>query len=183
MIRQFFRVPLAALAALTMAIVPAQARDESDPKAPEALSELARCRAIAEPAARLACYDKEASALIAATEEGTVRVVDTEEVKTIRRSLFGFSLPSIGLFGGGREKGEQEEVKLINTTITDVRALPYGKYQFTIAEGDATWQTTDAPLALRKPKVGDEVELERAALGSYWVRFEGQRAVKGKRVQ
>jgi hypothetical protein len=183
MIRQFFHFPVAALAALTILTAPAQAQDASGSKTPDALSELARCRALTDPTSRLACYDKEASALLAATEEGTVRVVDTEEVKTIRRSLFGFSLPRIGLFGGGKEKGEQEEVTLINTTITDVRALSYGKYQFTIAEGDATWQTTEAPVALRKPKVGDAVELERAALGSYWVRFEGQRTVKGKRVQ
>ena len=180
--RQILAAKATALAALAIAATPVCARDKSEEGLPEALAQLAECRAIADSTARLACYDREATTLIAATEEGTVRVVDTEEVKTIRRSLFGFSLPRIGLFGGGKEKGEEEEVKLLTTTVTSVRALPYGKYQFTIAEGDATWQTTEAPLALRKPKVGSEVELERAALGSYWVRFEGQRSVKGRRV-
>lgn len=183
MMRQRISLPIKGFAALALFAAPVQAQDRAAEQTPEALGQLARCRAITEPGARLACYDKETSALIAATEEGSVRVVNTEEVKTIRRSLFGFSLPRIGLFGGGREKGEAEDVSLINTTVTDIRALPYGKYQFTIAEGDAIWQTTEAPVALRKPKVGDGVELERAALGSYWVRFEGQRSVKGKRVQ
>lgn len=181
--RLIFGAPTMALAMLAMAAAPVQAKDDAKEGMPDALAQLARCKAITDPTARLACYDQEATVLIAATEEGTLRVVDTEDVRTIRRSLFGFSLPRIGLFGGGKEKGEEEEVKLLNTTVTSVRALPYGKFQFTIAEGDATWQTTEAPLALRKPDVGDEVELERAALGSYWVRFEGQRSVKGRRVQ
>ncbi|WP_141521571.1 hypothetical protein [Novosphingobium sp. PC22D] len=172
---------LSTLAAL--AAVPAGAKDKDDDPVPAAVEKLAECRGIADDAQRLACYDREATALIAATEEGSVRIVDSEEVKSIRRSLFGFSVPRIGLFGGGKEKGEEEEVKLLQTTVTRVQSLPHGKYLFTIAEGDAKWQTTDAPLALRKPKVGDGVEIERAALGSYWVRFEGQRSVKGKRVE
>ncbi|WP_156336763.1 hypothetical protein [Novosphingobium sp. ST904] len=50
-----------------------------------------------------------------------------------------------------------------------------------MADG-AQWQTNEALGTVRMPKVGDDVELEAAALGSYWVRFKGGRALKAHRV-
>lgn len=160
---------------------PAPAADE-EPTLPPELSQLAACKAIAEPQARLACFDTAANALLASAESGDVRIVNKDEARKVRRSLFGFSLPSIGLFGGGKDDGEDEAVELLETTVTGASRLSDGKVVFTIAEGDATWQTTETNMALRVPSAGDTVELKRAALGSYWVKFQRQRPVKGKRV-
>jgi hypothetical protein len=170
----------AALALCATATSPAYSKDED--RKPQVYVDLKQCQAIADPGQRLACYDTAAGALITSTESGEIRLVDQEEARQVRRSLFGFSLPRIGLFGGGKERIEEEEVKVLETTVTRVRRLQHGKYLFTIAEGDAQWQTTDAPMMMRTPKAGQKVTLERAALGSYWVKFEGQRPVKGKRV-
>ena len=182
-----FATMLAAAAALaTFVIAPATShakdKQDSENRDPQVLADLKACQPITDSAQRLACYDRATVALIASADSGEVRMVDKEEAKAVRRSLFGFSLPRIALFGGGKEKGAEEEVKVLQTTVTRVRALPAGKFLFRIAEGDAEWQTTDAPMAMDAPRVGDKVTLERAALGSYWVKFDGQRAVKGKRV-
>ena len=39
------------------------------------------------------------------------------------------------------------------------------------------------PMRIGRIKPGDSVEIEKASLGSYWVRFNGRNGVKGRRVQ
>ena len=45
------------------------------------------------------------------------------------------------------------------------------------------WQVTNVPMRIGRIKPGDSVEIEKASLGSYWVRFNGRNGVKGRRVQ
>ncbi|MPS69176.1 MAG: hypothetical protein E2586_11825 [Novosphingobium sp.] len=176
-------LPSAAIGAVgllaTFAACPAQAKD-SDRALPPDVAKLAACRTIADSGERLACFDRESGILLGAIETGSVKVVDKEGIREVRRSLFGFTLPRVDLFGGGERSGE-EEVKLIKTTLSSVRGAASGKLLFTLADG-AQWQTNEALGTVRMPKVGDDVELEAAALGSYWVRFKGGRALKAHRV-
>ena len=170
-------LPVAVLAAL--AIQPAVAADKPRPAVLEALR---TCQSIGADAERLACYDKAAAALATSVEKKEVVVLDQQEVRRTRKSLFGFQLPRIGLFGDGGEDGkqaEEPEFTQIETKVTGVRGLGYGKYSFTIEDG-AVWQTTEAGPDM--PKVGSEVTIKKAALGSYFIKFGKQRAVKGMRV-
>lgn len=141
------------------------------------LASLRACQAIQESFARLACYDGAAGAIIARQENGEIRVVDQQDIRETRRGLFGFSLPRLGIFGSN--DGEAETI--LKSQITGVRKLGSDKWLVTISEG-SVWQISNAPRRFR-PEVGDEIELEKAALTSYWLRVDGSLGVKGRRVQ
>jgi hypothetical protein len=177
MIRLSAAAGLAALAATPLA-----AADEKTESA--YITSLRDCQAKTDPAERLACYDNAVAAMVAASSEGEVRVVDREEVRQTRRKLFGFSLPDLGIFGGKGDKDDPEtaaEFTTLQTTITGVRAVS-GKYVLTTEEG-AQWQLDEMPSRLMKPKVGQPLEIKAGALSSYFLRINGQAGVKGRRVQ
>lgn len=177
------------LAAVVFACGAHSAATAQDPanqaEAIPSVSAIAACRALTDPSARLACYDRAAPPFVDAAQDGRVKILDAAEAKAVRRSLFGFNLPKINLFKGGGDGNEaQDEFKTLNTTVTAVRSLPDRRIQFTIEDGDATWQSSDPyPSLLTEPRVGMKVELERAALGSYWIRFDRQRGIKGHRIR
>ncbi|GAB5348109.1 hypothetical protein [Alteriqipengyuania sp. 357] len=152
---------------------PAAAEDEK----PDYLEQLAECRAIADAAERLTCYDREVGVIVAATQEGEVRLVDREEVRETRRRLFGFALPK-NIFGGG----DEEELDTLETTIA--RVDPYGRkgYVITTQEG-SVWRISSPPLRFAPPKAGQKVEFKTAALGSFFIRVNGQLGVKGVRIE
>lgn len=122
--------------------------------------------------------------MLAEFDGGQVRLVRTEEIEKTRRSAFGFAMPTITLFGGKDEDGEDvEALDRLNSTITRVNRIGEDSWRITIAEGDAVWEVRNAPARFREPKVGDSVEFEKASLGSYWVRVNGRMGTKGSRVQ
>ena len=143
-----------------------------------ALGALKQCRLIGEDTARLACFDRESRALVDAAMRNDVVVMDKTEIKATRRSLFGFALPRIALFGGG--KNEAEDVGEIDVAVSSARMLAGEKWAFTTEDG-AQWQTTEPSYAV--PHAGDKVTLRRAALGSYFAKFRGGRAVRAMRVR
>jgi len=53
------------------------------------------CQNIKEDAARLQCYDRSVSALATANARGDVAVVDKQQMREARRSLFGFSVAAV----------------------------------------------------------------------------------------
>jgi hypothetical protein len=153
------------------------------------LEPFARCRAIAAAQERLACFDAAARGLESAVQSKEITIVDRQEVRKARRSLFGFTLPRIGLFDGvdreerdGSDKvAEREEIKEIETTIASARSVANGRVEFHVADGDAVWTTTD-PMAF-PPKAGDKVRIRRGALGNYFIAVAGQRSVRGMRLR
>lgn len=158
----------------------AAAKDDVE-RLPRSLEKLAACQAITDNADRLACYDREAATLVTSATQGEVKVVDKEEARTVRKSLFGFQLPQIGLFDGKKDADEAKIDEVLDSTITKVEQTPRGYWRITITEG-AIWETNEAPTRLRTPKVGNKVQFEKASLGSYWIRIDGQLGVKGRRV-
>jgi hypothetical protein len=172
-------VPLLALAAAPLAATPLAA---AEPPRPAALDALTACRAVADDAARLACYDRAAGALAASVEKKEVVVIDQQEVRKTRRSLFGFSLPKLTLFNDDDEardgRPEKSEFAEIESKVTSLRKLRTGHYSFTIEDG-AVWQTTEYGSIL--PKVGDTVTIKKGTLGGYFIIFQGSRAVRGIR--
>lgn len=139
-----------------------------------------RCRQITDSMQRLACYDAAAGALVQATNSGTVAVVDENEVKKVRHSLFGFNLPKVPFFSGDTTANEAQNK--IDSTITKVTALNNGYYQLVIADNNAVWVTTDDSVSFFPPKPGQKIEIVRGALGNYFLRINGQVGVRGKRV-
>lgn len=170
-----------AAAALLLASAPAWGQDDDETPAP--LAPLKACQAEADPAARLACYDRVAAEMLAATAAGDLRVIDREEIKKTRRGLFGFSLPDFGIFGRGddeEDEAEEEGFDVLNTTIAGVSGSHGSGYIITTAEG-AVWQLDEEPRM--SPKVGQTVEIRSAALSSYFLRINGKGGVKGHRIR
>lgn len=142
------------------------------------------CQVKTDPVTRLACYDTAVAAMVAASSEGEVRVVDREDVRQTRRKLFGFALPDLGIFGGKSDKEDTahvEEFSTLQTTIAAVRPLK-GSLVLTTAEG-AEWQLDEIPARLMRPKVGQTLEIKSGAFSSYFLRIGGQKGVKGRRVR
>ena len=140
---------------------------------------VAACQSQQDDQARLRCYDQAAAALTQATQSGTIVVVDREDVRKTRRSLFGFSLPKLPFFSGDDSAKDQQDE--ITATVASASALGYGKYRVRIEDG-AIWETTEGWPTLREPRRGDTVVIKRGSLGSYLMKIDGQRGLKAKRV-
>lgn len=133
-----------------------------------------RCRAITESTARLACFDTSVAALDAAESSQAVIVVDQQQVRETKRSLFGITLPDVGLFGNGNDLPQ------IETTLTSATVDGAGRWSFVLADG-ARWTQTDDNTIASRPRPNDKVIIKRAALGSFRLSVGGQPGVKAKR--
>lgn len=169
-----------AIAALALAVSsggPAEAQSKRGQS--PLVQAFANCRAQSDDSARLRCYDAAAAALTDATSRGSVVIVDQEDVRKTRRSLFGFSLPKIPFFSGDRSADDQQDE--LTAKIASVGPVGYGKWRIKLEDG-ALWETTEASRATSDPRAGNEVKIKRGALGSYMIRVAGQRALRAKRV-
>ena len=167
-----------AIVGLGLAFAAPGAAQNTSADRPDLLAELQSCREITAAADRLACFDRASASLIAARESGEVRVVDREEIRETRRGLFGFTLPKFGTFGSG----DEEQLDLLESTITGVSRVGRNGYRIRIEEG-SVWQIDSAPSRLRAPKPGDAIVLKKASLNSFFIRIAGQIGVKGRRVE
>jgi hypothetical protein len=164
---------------LAVCAVPLSAQDGPAGADSDYLDGLKACQVIADNSERLACFDAAVGNIVTASDEGELQVVDREDVRQTRRSLFGFNLPDLGIFGSDEEEDEDE---LFTTTIESVRYLSGRKARFTTAEG-AVWEMKNIPRRLRRIQPGDTAEFKPAALGYFFVRINGQLGVKGRRVE
>lgn len=155
----------------------AQQRGAAEASSAQLLDALAACKQIAAAGQRLACYDEASSRLAAAVERKDLVVLDRQEIRRTRRSLFGMSLPRIPLFRG--EGGEETDE--LTAKIASASSLGMGKWQFRLEDG-AVWQTTEGNNGLRDPRPGQEVVIKKGTLGNYFIRFNGQRGVRGRRI-
>lgn len=169
---------------VTLAGVSAAAAPRTQQPRPEIFTSLLQCRAIAEDAARLACFDRQSAAMDAAAQRDEVVVLDKSELKKTRKSLFGFSFPKLPFLGGGddeqEEAREEEGFSHIEAKIASLRSIGYGKWQIGLEDG-AQWATTEAVTG-REPRVGQMIEIRRAAMGSFMGKVAGGRAVRMRRV-
>src|SRR4051794_21035597 len=171
---------LSLLVILALTAGPAISKDKDKPTPSPLVAAIDRCRQIADAAQRLACYDSAANALVSAANSGAVAVVDQNEIRKARHSLFGFTLPKIPFFSGDTTADEVQ--RQLDSTITRVMALNNGYYRFVIADNNAVWETTDGNISFDPPRPGQKVTIIRGPLGSYFLRINGQVGVRGRRV-
>ncbi len=163
-----------------LSVVPANAKDKPQAAAaPPLYQAVIDCRAIADDAERLACFDRTVVQMAAATTKRDLVILDRESMRETRKGLFGFSLPKLKLFGGGDYIDEREEVKEIESTITGIRGDPNGHTIYVI-EGGARWQQAEARDVY--PEVGNPIRIRRAAFGSYFANIRKQTAVRVTRL-
>jgi hypothetical protein len=159
----------------------AQPRQERQQQRPELFEALVRCRAVAEDAARLQCFDGAAAALEQAAARREVVVVDRAQVRESRRRLFGLALPSLPIFGGGDDDAqEEEEVNRVEGVVASASQNGNGQWIVRLQDGALWVQIDNRPLALR-PRPGQPVVIERGALGSFMMRVNRQPGVRARR--
>jgi hypothetical protein len=167
------------VAAIAGIAAPVVAKDKPVPPSP-LVAAIDRCRQITDPTQRLACYDSAASALVTASNTGAVAIVDQNEVRKARHSLFGFNMPKIPFFSGDTTAGEAQSK--LDSTIKSVSALRNGYYRIVINDNNAIWETTDDSINFDEPRPGQKITIVRGALGNYFLRINGQNGVRGRRV-
>jgi hypothetical protein len=155
----------------------AQARKPAEAGAPQQVQRLLACRAIADGAQRLSCFDRETAALGNAVAARDVVIIDRKRATEAKRSLFGFSVPNFaGLFGG-----DNDEIKQVEGVIRSVSYNADGGYVFALQDGSRWSQTEDRGVAM-DPRSGDKVLIRRGALGSYFFSVNKHPSVKVKRI-
>jgi hypothetical protein len=168
-----------ALFASWIAVSPVAANDKADVKStPKIFQDVVDCRKVEADDERLACYDSKVAALEAAEQSKQVLVADKEEVKKSRRGLFGFTLPTLGIFGN--DDADEDRIDSIEATIKSAREVS-GKYMFTLDDG-AIWAQTEIGYIGLTPKPGQKIVIKRGAMGSFIGKVEDGRAFRMKRI-
>lgn len=170
-------LPLAAII-VAGAAAPAAAQLTGNER-PEALDRLLGCRALEAADARLACFDREVAAFEAAQAANQLVVMDRQQVRRTRRSLFGLVLPDLGIFGDNNADPE-EAVAEIETTIRSAAQNGLGKWVMVLEDG-ARWIQLDTRTLPRDPRGGMPIRIRRAAMGSYLANIDGQVAIRIRR--
>ncbi len=151
---------------------PAWAQD-----APSPLDPLYACRAIADPGARLACFDQNAAQIQSDERTGAVVSIDKTKAASIQRKAFGFSLPALpklGLPSGGAE------IETIEALLLGMTPLGEGQFMYTLDNGQVWVQIDDR---IERAKLPNTVTIKKAAMGSFLLKVGDQRAVRVKRAQ
>jgi hypothetical protein len=167
---------LAACAATSLAIAPPALAQAV--QATPGLQAVFECRAVADSAARLACFERTVSTLQAALAAREVVVVDREQARAARREAFGFSIPSLNIFD--RVLGASEASEM---TFKVARASLGSEGYWTIETEDGlVWRQTESGPRVR-PRKGSTVEIRRGTLGLYRMNVDGSRAISVTRVR
>ncbi len=162
---------------VTMLAAPALARDREATTPSKALDELTKCTAIAADPDRLACFDSAVKTIIAGQQAKSFVVLDKAEVQRAKRSLFGFSLPSIKLFGSG---DDEQAIKELTAVMRSSVQLPGGLIRFELDDG-GVWETTEQVMLA--PRKGDRVTIKAGTLGSYVATAPGRRSARVRRLR
>lgn len=158
--------------------IAAQEKRVDEARTPSAFNNVLACRQITIEAERLACFDRSVAAFEDARQRQQVAVIDNEDVREARRSLFGLSLPRIRLLEGS---GMEEREDTYAGTIRSVRMVRGDRWVVQI--DDAVWQTTESGYFQSPPRVGQQAVVTRGPLGSFRMSIEGRAGLKATRVR
>lgn len=109
-----------------------------------------------------------------AIRSGELMLVERVRVQEERKSQFGLPDPGTDLLGA-------KEAAEISGVIREVRSTANG-WVVTL-EDNTIWQQTDAKPVAIDPRVGIEVTIKRAALGSYRLVLSPHASFKVKRLR
>jgi hypothetical protein len=170
---------LSIFALVFVGCMPAHAQSQ-DGSASQLVEAVTSCRDISDPGQRLACFDRAAAKLADAKANRGLVVVDREEVKKTRRSLFGFTLPKIKLFGGDGDKEDPAEQQ-VSSVIRTAVPLQGNHWAISLEDG-SRWQTNEPKFGF-SPRAGATLNIEKGALGNYWAWVGNGRRARVRRVQ
>lgn len=174
-------IPLLFAASVAATAMPAAAQQTVAVPAserPAALTRLIDCRSVQGEAERLACYDREVAAFQTAEQNNELVVMDRQQVRRTRRTLFGLTLPDLNIFGD--DNPDQDGVSVLETTLRAASEDPNGKWILVLEDG-ARWRQIDSRTLPREPRGGHPIRIRRAAMGSYLANIDGQIAIRVRR--
>lgn len=140
---------------------------------------LQKCRDEPDPEKRLQCYDDASGRLNRDVESGNAVIIDKQKAQETERQNYG--LPPAAQPSPLPSMAEEKDIESLTDTVKVAKRLPTGRWKLTLASG-AVWRQTDGRLSV-DPKVGSVVELTGGLLGGYFMKVDGQVAVKAHRVK
>ncbi len=153
-------------------------KDRLTQSRPPVFEELVNCRSIADPSARLACYDTKVAAIDEAEKKDELVLADKNAMKEARKGLFGFSIPKLKIFGND---GKEDEKFELVAKIDSAYQASYGKWTIVLDDG-ARWVQIDTQVLRKDPARGMEIKIRAASMGSYFANIDGARAIRMRRV-
>lgn len=139
-----------------------------------ALNRLAACSNEKNDTVRLVCYDREI-AQVAPPPHGTA----TQQAATASVAAAKSAQENFGVQGGGvarrqraQEKEAGSELKSLTATVAVISQLPRGQLVITLDNGQVWAQKT--PQSYFPVKIGDAVEINAGALGSFRMIVSGR---------
>jgi len=164
----------------TVFVAPVAFASGEGQRRPEVFEKLLGCRSVKDSTARLACFDKQIAEMDAAANRAELMIVDRGQIRKTRKSLFGLTLPNLGIFGNSEaERREAEAFTEIESTIKSARISGY-RWMVTLEDG-ARWVQIDGKSLVRDPKAGQKIRIRKAALGSFLANIDGQTAIRMRR--
>jgi len=148
------------------------------PPSAAAVKAVIDCRAISDSTARLACFDKSVAAMAQAESSGDLMTIDREQRRAVRKQAFGLTLPTLEIFNRGEKP---EEANRITAKVARARQDASGKWMITLDDG-AVWLQTDDYMLNHDPRPGSTVVISKGVLGSFFIKVDGQEAIKARRV-
>jgi len=142
-----------------------------------ALSGLNACGEVADAAQRATCYDSALAAFTSAVRSGDVIIVQKKEAQAAQRSAFGLNLPALNIFD---RSGDAAPLESVTGEIARAYRDQFSRWVVVLTDG-ATWRQIDNESISPAPRAGSSVEIRRAALGSYFMKVDGQRGVRARR--
>jgi hypothetical protein len=190
---KILRATILAAGAATLGLAGAPAGAQMDQNT--AVNILRECARIDDASARLACYDnniRNVGGQPRVAVPGQMPVVQGGAAPLQGNSGAGVvtSVPS-GPSGFGAEAVRtperfatpSDQLQEIDARITSIRPREPGVYAFTLEDG-AQWLFAEGvSSSYRVPRVGAIIEIERGALGSFLMRFDGQNPVAVRRTR
>ena len=162
-------------AAIVTAVAPAATARTVQTGTPAQVQQLLACRGLTAADQRLACYDRQVTAMEQAIARKDLVMIDKERAQAAGRSLFGFSIPNFGgIFGSNGE------ISQITGTVKNASHNSDGGWLITLDDGSVWTQTDDWPGLDARP--GAKVIVKRGVLGSFWLSIPGQNGIKVKRI-
>jgi len=158
----------------------------AEPVAP--LAKPSACASVADPTARLACYDAESGRVATAPSVAPVRepasAATSTEGPPSRVSAVSPAEASFGDTGQlpGDTEGRRHMPSQLEAYVKRVASLPNGRYRLTL-NNNQVWQTTESDWAVEfNPE--DAVTIARLPLGGYQIALSGGNRYLGvKRTQ
>jgi hypothetical protein len=156
-------------------------------EAADSVADMAACRAIADPAARLACFDHAAATPSGGAGTATAATAAAAPASEpppapLLTPQQQFGLPERAVVAQEVAAGTRSaDANKVDATVTKVVTAADRRQVYTFDNGQVWRQLTHSGDILAK--AGDAATISRGLLGSYWLQIKGGRGCKVSRLQ